>query len=202
MNRTLTAAVAAALLTAVSVGAQVPGAPDTSRVAAGTYAVDPRHTQVVWTLNHLGFTVFTGIVGGATGTMTLDPANPAVATVSIEVPLSGMTTPVPALNDHLKSADYFDTGKFPTATFKSTSVTISGTKAKIDGTLTLHGVSRPVILDARFVGAGTNPLTKKATVGFDATTMIKRSDFGMTTALPALGDDVDLHIAAAFERAN
>lgn len=180
----------------------VPGAADLSRVAAGTYAADPAHTQVGWRLNHLGFSSYDGLFGGMTGTMTIDPARPAATTVAVTIPIGGLVTTVPALDTHLKSPDFFDAAKFPTATFTSTSVTIRGPQARIAGTLTLHGVSRPVVLDARFVGAGTNPLTKKATVGFAATTTIKRSDFGMAFYVPAVGDDVALTINAAFERGN
>ena len=118
------------------------------------------------------------------------------------MPVSGLHTTVAALDEHLKKPDYFDAAKYPTVTFKSTSVSASGNTATITGLLTLHGVTKPVTLAARFVGAGTNPLTKKLTVGFAATTTIKRSDFGMTTLIPALGDTVDLRINAAFERAS
>ena len=195
---------AAALLAALPVAAQMatPGAADVARVAAGTYAADPHHTQIAWTINHLGFTQYDGIFGDATGTLTLDPARPAAATVAIEVPLSGLHTTVAALDDHLKKPDYFDAARFPTVAFKSTSVSVSGNSATIAGLLTLHGVTRPVTLAARFVGAGTNPLSKKATVGFAATATIRRSDFGMTTLIPALGDTVELRINAAFERAS
>ncbi|MBV8972034.1 MAG: YceI family protein [Sphingomonadaceae bacterium] len=197
-------AVYATLAAAVALpaAAQAPGAPDRSRVVAGTYAADPGHTQVAWSLDHLGFSTYDGLFGGATGTLTLDPAKPAATKVDITIPISGLVTTVPALNEHLKSPDFFDAAKFPTATFTSTSVVPQGTGARITGTLTLHGVSKPVVLDARFVGAGVNPLTKKATVGFAATTKLKRSDFGITTYLPILGDDVDLRINAAFEKAS
>ena len=179
-----------------------PGAADVSRVAAGTYAVDPHHTQVAWSINHLGFSVYEGVFGDVAGTMTLDPAKAGATTVSIEVPISGLRTTVAALDEHLKKADYFDIAKYPTVTFKSTSVAVNGMNATISGMLTLHGVTKAVTLDARFIGAGTNPLSKKATVGFAATTTIRRSDFGMTTLLPALGDTVELRINAAFERAS
>ncbi len=201
MSAIRAAAAALALLTAPAI-AQMPGAPDLTRVAAGSYAADPGHTQVAWSLNHFGFTTYDGLFGGATGTLTLDPGRTAATKVDITIPIAGLVTTVPALNEHLKSPDFFDAAKFPTATFTSTNVTLKGTTARIAGTLTLHGVSKPVVLDATFVGAGTNPGSKKATVGFAATTRVKRSDFGMTFLLPALGDDVDLHINAAFEKAN
>lgn len=204
MKLILATAVATAAAFAVPAMAQmpVPGIPDIARVAAGTYAADPRHTQVEWRINHFGFSEYDGIFGNATGTLALDPAHPAAAAVAIEVPVSGLVTTVAALDTHLKSADFFDAAKFPTVTFKSTRVTLASTNATITGDLTLHGVTKTVTLAAHLIGAGANPMSKKATIGFAATATIKRSDFGMTMFLPALGDTVDLRINAAFERIN
>lgn len=78
----------------------------------------------------------------------------------------------------------------------------TGTHAWITGDLTLRGVTKPVVLDAHFVGAGAKPLSKKATIGFEATTSVNRSDFGIAYGLPAVGDHVELRITAAFERVN
>lgn len=188
-----------ALLAAAPVFAQA-GRPDATRIVAGSYAADPNHTQVAWSVNHLGFNLYNGLFAGTTGTMTLDPANPAKAAVAIQIPLDKVVTTSDALTAHLKRADFFDTAKFPVATFKSTKVVVSGTTATIAGDLTLHGVTRPVTLEAHFVGAGNNPLSKAATVGFEATTSIKRSDYGMTFLVPGVGDQVDLRITVAFER--
>ena len=176
------------------------GAPDASRVQAGTYAADSAHTQVTFKINHLGFNSYWGIFGGATGSLTIDPAKPAASSVSIEIPLAGLVTTSEKLNAHLKTPDFFDAAKFPTATFKSTSVTVSGQTAKIAGNLTLKGVTKPVVLDAKFTGAGANPMSKKATLGFEATTTLKRSDFGVSYGVPAVGDEVALKITAAFEK--
>ena len=168
-----------------------PGTEAAAKVAAGTYTVDTDHTQIAWGINHLGFNVYYGIFGGTTGTLTLDPAKPASASVSLTIPVDKVTTTSEKLNAHLKSADFFDTAKFPTATFKSTGVVVDGLKAKITGDLTIKGITKPVVLDARF---------KIETVGFEASATIKRSDYGITYALPVLGDEVSLHITAAFER--
>lgn len=192
----------AALAAPVTAQMPTPGTPDISRIAAGTYAADPQHTQVAWRINHFGFSEYDGIFGNATGTLTLDPAKPAVASVAIEVPVSGLVTTVAALDTHLKSPDFFDAAKFPMVTFKSTRIIAKGTNATIVGLLTLHGVTKPVTLVAHLIGAGANPRSKVATIGFAATTTIKRSDFGMTQYLPALGDTVELRINAAFERVN
>jgi polyisoprenoid-binding protein YceI len=180
--------------------AAIPGAADPSRVTAGTYAADAGHTMVLFTVNHLGFSTYWGIFGGVTGSLTLDPAKPNDASVSITVPMSGITTTSTKLNAHLATPDFFDAAKFPTATFKSTSVTVSGTSAKIAGNLTLKGVTKPVVLDATFTGAGKSPMGGKQVVGFEATTSVKRSDFGVNYGIPMVSDVVPLKITVSFEK--
>ncbi len=201
--RHLLAPLALALL-AAPVLAQNPGIPgtaDTSRVTAGTYQVDPAHTQVRWRVNHLGFSQFDGFFADPTGTLVIDPRRMAATQLRIVIPIDRVVSTSPALDKHLKNADFFDAAKFPTATFVSTRVQATGTRARITGNLTLHGVTRPVVLDARFVGAGNNPRGNKAlNIGFEATTRISRSGFGMTYGVPAVGDAVDLSINAAFEK--
>lgn len=199
MKKLLAAASLAAVMIATPVLAQTPGAPDASRVTAATYKVDANHTQVVWSVDHMGFSILYGMFGSMSGTLTLDPAKPQDAKVVIEIPMSGSTTTAPNFTKHLSSPDFFDVEKFPTAKFESTSVAVSGQSAKITGNLTLHGVTKPVVLDAKFTGAGTNPMSKAPTVGFSATAKVKRSDFGLGRVVPVVGDEVDLKITAAFE---
>ncbi len=134
------------------------------------------------------------------GTLTIDPARPSAATVAIDIPLSGLTVTSPGFGKHLATADLFDTAKFPTARFVSRSVKVRGTNATIAGDLTLRGVTRPLTLAARLHGAGVNPMSKKQTVGFSATAKLKRSDFGLGYAVPAVSDEVNLEITAAFEK--
>ena len=177
-----------------------PGAMDPARVKAGTYAVDPAHTQVVWSVNHLGFNVYTGIFGNPTGSLTIDPAKPAAASIAITFPVAEVVTTSDKLNKHLMTPDFFDAARFPTATFRSTSVTANGTHATIAGNLTLKGVTKPVVLDATFTGAGANPMSKATTIGFEATARVKRSDFGVSYGVPMVGEMVDLKITAAFEK--
>lgn len=194
----------AALMTLIMLGtpatAQMasPGAPEIARVAAGTYSVDTGHTQIAWAINHLGFSIFRGMCGGVTGSLLLDPKHPEAASLSITIPMEGLVTTSSALNTHLKSADFFNAAQFPTATFKSTSVKVQGEKATITGDLTLHGVTRPIEMEAAFFGAGTNPMSKKLNVGFNGSARIKRSEFGMKLLLPALSDDVEIRVVAAF----
>lgn len=200
MRRLLTAAMLfAASQPALTQG--IPGAADAARVVAGTYKVDPAHTQVRWRVNHLGFSQFDGFFADPTGTLVIDPKAPDATRVSITIPIDRVTSTSAALDKHLKAPDFFDAAKYPTATFTSTRVQATGQRARITGNLTLHGVTRPVVLDAKFVGAGNNPRGDKAlNIGFEATTRISRSAFGISYGVPAVGDAIDLAINAAFEK--
>lgn len=202
MYRSATALLLGLSFVAVPIAAQAPttppGAADVSRVAAGTYTVDPGHSQVTFTVNHLGFSTYRGMFGSVTGSMTIDPKAPANAKVSIDIPMSGITTTMVKLDEHLKNADFFDAAKYPTAHFESTSIRASGKTAKISGNLTIKGVTKAVVLDAVFVGAGT--MMGKRTIGFDATTTVKRSDFGVSYGIPMVPDAVPLQISVAFEK--
>lgn len=189
-------------------GGSAPGAPDKSRVAAGTYAADAGHTMVVWEVDHFGFSKYTGIFGDVTGTLVIDPANAAASKVDVTIPVAKVTTASAGLTSHLLRAgkdggkpDFF--GAAPAdAKFVSTSVVLDndGDEAKVTGNLTLNGVTKPVTLDVDFHGAGNNPYNKKATVGFQAETTIRRSDFGIAYGIPAVSDAVELEIHAAFEK--
>ena len=193
---------------ALAQGGSAPGAPDKSRVTAGTYAADAGHTMVVWEVDHFGFSKYSGIFGDVTGTLVIDPANPAASKVDVTIPVAKVTTASSGLTGHLLRAgkdggkpDFF--GAAPAdAKFVSTSVVVDaeGDEAKVTGNLTLNGVTRPVVLDVDFKGAGVNPMNKKTTIGFSAEGKIRRSDFGINFALPLVSDEVELDIAAAFEK--
>ena len=188
-------------------GGSAPGAPDKTRVTAGTYAADAGHTMVVWEVDHLGFSKYTGIFGDVTGTLVIDPANLAAAKVDVTIPVSKVTTASAGLTSHLLragkdggKADFF--GAAPAdAKFVSTSVVpgSDGDEAKVTGNLTLNGVTKPVTLDVDFHGAGMG-MNKKETIGFQAETTIKRSDFGVSMGIPYVSDAVELEIHAAFEK--
>lgn len=173
---------------------------DPSQVKPGVYQVDPSHTQIGFSISHLGLTNFSGLFAGASGTLRLDPAKPTESKLEITITTASVTTTVSKLDELLKGDQWFDTAHFPTATFASTKIVRTGRQsATIVGDLTLHGVTKPVTLKARLVGSGVNPLDKAFTAGFEATGAIKRSDFGIKTYLPLLGDEVRLTIAGAFE---
>lgn len=197
-------ALLAALLLAVPVAAQMPttppGKPDPTLATAGRYHVDSGHTQVLFTVNHMGFSQYTGQFTQPTGSLTLDPRNAARSQVAITFPIDKVSTTVSALDEHLKKPEFFDATKYPTATFSSTSIVARGRTATITGNLTLKGVTRPVTLAATFVGAGSGVMgAKKTNVGFHATGTIKRSDWGVNYGVPIVSDQVELVINAAFE---
>lgn len=191
-------------LTAVAQTAPAtPGAVDPSRVAPGRYATDPSHTLIGYSVNHFGFNDYFGIFGNATGTLDIDPARPEQAKVAIDVPLTGLVNASAKLTEHMLGTDFFDAARHPGARFVSTRIipdAADRTKARIEGELTIRGVTRPVTLAARFTGAGVNPMSRKATIGFQAEAVIKRSEFGMTYALGPVGDAVTLDISVAFEK--
>jgi polyisoprenoid-binding protein YceI len=174
---------------------------DPTAVKAGTYKADPLHSQVTFSVSHFGFTEFAGQFGDAEGSLTLDPAHPSAAKLQVSVPIASVKTTSGKLDEELKGAQWLDSGTFPQATFTSTKVTPTGKgHATIAGNLTLHGVTKPVVLNAQFIGAGVNPIDKAYTVGFKASVTIKRSEFGVKTYVPVIGDDVELIIAGAFEK--
>jgi polyisoprenoid-binding protein YceI len=193
------ASVTLAAIAGISAAATTPG-PALDSVKAGTYKVESYHTQVGFSLSHFGFTNYSGLFAGATGSLKLDPAHPGASKLDVSIPVDSIVTTVPKLTEELKGDKWFDVAKFPQATFSSTNVALTGSgDATITGNLTLHGVTKPVVLHAHLLGAGVNPIDKMYTVGFQATGTIKRTDFGVSQYAPALGDEVDLSIAGAFE---
>lgn len=191
----------ALMLAAAPALAQTPPTRDPAQIQAGAYAVDPGHTQVGFTVSHMGFSNYSGGFSEVSGTLDLQPKNPAQSSLKITIPVSSVTTTSAKLTGELKGDQWLDAAKYPEMTFVSTKVTPEGKdKAKVAGNLTLHGVTKPVTLDVTLVGAGVNPLSKKYTVGFDAKGTIKRSEFGVKTYVPLIGDELHLAIAGAFER--
>jgi len=163
---------------------------------ATTYTLEPDYTQGVFRWNHLGFSSPAAQFAQGEGSLEFDPADPTRASVRVTIPLSTLSTGVPGLDDHLRSSDFFDIAKYPTATFTSTRVEkgAGAQQLEVTGNLSLHGVCKPVVLEVRLVKIGTNPRTSLPTVGFDAMTTLKRSDFGLGKYVPQVGDDIEMHI--------
>ena len=185
----------------------IPGSVAVERVQAGTYALDPSHTQVSWQVSHFGFNDYFGLFGDIEGIMTLDPAQVEDAAFDITVPITSVAVSSAGLRDHLLrggtdggAPDFFGPDPEP-ARFVSTSVRqTSSTTAVVSGQLTMNGNSGPVTMLVTFTGAGQNPMNQKDTVGFHARARIDRTQWGIDYAAPAIGADVDLTISAAFER--
>jgi polyisoprenoid-binding protein YceI len=160
-----------------------------------TYKIDPNHTSVVASWSHFGFSNPIANFGDAEGSITYDPANVGTSKVDVTLPLSGLDSHVAKFDEHLRSADFFDAEKFPTITFKSTKVEAAGDKKlRVFGDLTIKGITKPVVLDTTINKIGEQPMAKRAAAGFDATTTIKRSDFGVDKYVPNVSDNVTLRI--------
>ncbi len=173
-----------------------------SASAADKYNFEPGHSQIRFGWNHLGFSNMTAGFDSFTGEVQLDTADLTKSSVSVTIPLSALDTGVAKLDEHLKSPDFFDAGKFPEATFKSTKVVKAGDKAlKVHGDLTIHGVTKPVVLDVTINNIGQHPMAKMPAAGFDASLTVKRSDFGVGAYAPAVSDDVRITISTELLKA-
>ena len=179
------------LILPLLVGLLLPGP-----AAAAKYNIDGNHTQVNFTYLHGGYANLGGRLSQVTGTLEFDPEQPAKASIEVQIPMSSLSTGVPKLDSHLAGADFFETEKFPTASFASRKVTVLGkNRLSVAGDMTLHGVTRPVVVEVTIIRAGVHPMRKVPAVGFEATTTIKRSEFGISGLLQAASDDVKLRIA-------
>jgi polyisoprenoid-binding protein YceI len=145
--------------------------------------------------NHFGYSNPSANFGGATGTIVYDAAAPENSSVEVVLPMAGLDSFVPKLTEHLLTADFFDAAKYPQATFRSTSVKALGEgRLEVTGTLDLHGVQKPVVLEVKLNKVAPHAMGKKEAIGFDATATIKRSDFGINLYVPMVGDEVALRI--------
>ncbi|WP_240759291.1 YceI family protein [Lichenicoccus roseus] len=178
-----------------------PASSDPASVQGGSYAIEPNHTQVLFSVSHMGFSTFHGQFTQSSGSLSLDAKSPADSRFEIHVPTRSVLTSNAKLTGELKSDAWLNAKADPDITFRSTRVTPTGNgEADVAGDLTLHGQTHPVTLHARLVGAGVNPLDKKYTVGFDLSGTLQRSDFGVKTYVPLIGDTVTLTIAGVFEK--
>ena len=159
------------------------------------YKMDPTHTVVLASWNHFGYSNPSAYFGDVTGTITYDADAPENSKVEVVLPMSGLDSFVPKLDEHLRGPDFFDADRFPEARFSSTSVRAAGEgRLQVTGDLTLHGVTRPVVLDVALNKAAPHPMGNTPTIGFDATGTINRSEFGIDKYVPAVSDEITLRI--------
>ncbi|MCE3231909.1 MAG: yceI 1 [Rickettsiaceae bacterium] len=162
---------------------------------AADYTFDPSHTNILWHTSHFGFSSPSGRFGIKSGNINLDETTPKNSSVNVVIDTNDLVTGITKFDDHIKSPDFLDVKKFPTATFKSTSVEPTGDKtADVRGDFTLHGVTKPIVLKVTLNKIGEHPMTHNKTVGFTASTTIKRSEFGIAKYVPDVGDDVQIDI--------
>jgi polyisoprenoid-binding protein YceI len=163
--------------------------------AADPYVIDPNHTQVQYSYSHFGYSHITGRFTKVEGDFLFDAKDPTKSSIQVHVPIDSISVGVPDLDKELVSETFFDAGKFPLATFQSTSVTSAGpNKLAVAGDLTIHGVTKPVTLDVTINNIGMHPMRGVPGAGFDATATIKRSDFGISKFVPNVSDEVTLHV--------
>lgn len=165
--------------------------------AAETYKLDPNHTNITWQANHFGFSSPSGKFNKSDGTLVLDRDNIEKSKLDVTIDTSGIVTGIEKFDGHLKSKDFFNVTEFPKAVFKSTSVKkIDNKNAKVNGNLTMLGITKPLTLKIKLNKEGENPMSKIKTLGFTASTKIKRSDWGLNYAIPGVSDEVKLDIEA------
>lgn len=181
---------------------------DYKTMPAGTYVLDPTHASVVWKVMHMGFSNFAGRFDKISGTATVNPADLSKSGVVVSIASDSGDTGVEKLDDELEQKDFFNAEAYPAITFTSTKIEVTGKNAagrdtgKIYGMLSMKGVTKPAVLDVTFNGHGPNPMmATQQRMGFEASTTIKRSEFGFTHLLPVVGDEVQLIIAVEFTKA-
>ncbi len=194
----------AALIGILPIGAAAQNlSKDPTRAPNGAYALETAHSQILFSITHLGLTDYYGRFDKLSGTLNFDANQPEKSATSITIATDSVDTPSDKLNDELKSPSVFSASQFPSATFKSTSVIrTSPNTGRVTGNLTIKNVTKPVTLDVVFTGGEKDPLKNAYALGFRGTATIKRSDFGLTGMVwaPFVGNDVTLVIEAMFEQ--
>ena len=191
-QKSLAALLVATLLAGAAASAQ----------AADKYTFDPSHSQINFSWNHFGFSNIWARFDKFDGELLLDTQDLTRSSVSVTIPLSAIDTDVEKLDEHLKSADFFDAAKFPNITFKSTKVEKAGEgKLKVTGDLSIHGVTKATVLDVTVNKIGQHPMMKDDAAGFDASATIKRSEFGVGMYAPNVSDEIAVRITAETHKA-
>jgi polyisoprenoid-binding protein YceI len=161
-----------------------------------SWATDPAHSEVDFTIRHGGVSNVHGRFGGVKGTLVYNEADITKATVTVTIDTATVNTGVDARDAHLKTDAFFDVAKFPTAAFTSSSVVKNGNRLTVNGNLTLHGVTKPIVLDVEGPSTPVEGMDHKAHSGFSGTTTISRTAFGIGTGFPSvmLSDEIKLTI--------
>jgi polyisoprenoid-binding protein YceI len=203
MTRPIAAALLALGVASIVMPASAQVSTDPAAAPSGIYRLETAHSQLLFSIVHLGLTDYFGRFDRLSGTLHFDAHHPEQSSVEVAVDPASVDTQSTELNSELSGPHVFDTTKYPAATFRSTAITRTGPfGGQIVGDLTLRGVTRKITLTATFSGGAPNPLSDAYALGFKATCKIKRSDFGITGMRwePMVGDDVTLIIDAMFDQ--
>jgi polyisoprenoid-binding protein YceI len=167
-----------------------------------TWQIDPNHTAAQFSVKHLGISTVRGVFEKTSGTVTFDPANPAKTSIDATIDASTVNTRVQRRDNDLRSPHFLEVQKYPTITFKSTRAeAATAGKLKVIGDLTIHGVTKQVVLDVETSSQPiTDPMGKGLRMGASATTKINRNDFGITTTPGVVGDDIQIVIDVEMTR--
>jgi polyisoprenoid-binding protein YceI len=189
-------------LTAIAAGAALaftPPTTDLGNTPSGQYSLDKNHANILFGVSHLGFSTYYSRFNDFDATLDFNPKNPEQSRLNVTIKTASADANNPKMETKYDGAKFFQTARYPVATFTSSGIKqLSNNTGTVTGDLTLLGVTKPVTLNVTFNGAGMNPFAGVHTLGFSATGSFKRSDFGMTEYLPAVGDDVQLMIQAEF----
>lgn len=168
----------------------------TSAFAAEKYVLDASHSQIVFTYNHLGFSTTTSMYSGFDGEIMMDAAEPVNSSVTVSFPVMDMITGWQARTDHFMSEDFFGAKEGDMVSFTSTGIEVTGEDTGIiTGDLTMNGVTKSVMLDAKLNQMGEHPMAGKPWAGFDATTTVLRSDYNLGKFAPFVSDEVQIAIS-------
>jgi polyisoprenoid-binding protein YceI len=171
-------------------------------IAPGTYDIVTKETLIRYGVDHMGFSEYWGTFPGATGTLAIDPKAVGATKLDVKVPIAQVETTNRELNGELFSDEFFDAENYPWMKFSSTHVIRTGPKNfKLMGDLTMHNITKPIVLDVSFHGAGNDPFTgKDIIVGFDAKGTVMRSEFGLGKYVPIVSDETTIAISAEFKK--
>jgi polyisoprenoid-binding protein YceI len=188
---------------AFAAGDFTPPSKEVAKAEAGLYTLDTTHASIVFGISHLGFSTYQGRFNSFDAKLNFKPEDPTKSTLEVTIQPASVDVKNSELEAKLLDKDFFDAKTFPEAKFVATSIVKTGEdKGKMTGNFTLKGVTKPLTLDVVFNGHGANPFSGGKMLGFSATGSFKRSDFGMSAYVPAVGDDVKLTIEVEFAKAS
>ncbi len=170
--------------------------------SAEDYVLDASHSQILFSYDHLGYSTTWGMFSGFEGTISFDQEDPGASSVSVSFPVRSMFTGWEARFDHFMGEDFFGAGEDEMVTFTSTNIEVTGDDtAIITGDLTLNGITKSIVLDAKLNQTGMHPMAEKEWAGFDATTTLVRSDFEVGSFAPFVSDEVEVMISVEAMKA-